>query len=83
MFRLAPAWKDVADNLKDDEKIVIAEVDCTKQRELCAAHQIRGYPTLKTFKGGDTKGEKYVGARDARSLETHVRDQVDMLRSEL
>jgi hypothetical protein len=34
------------------------------EKDLCAKHGVRGYPTLMLFKNGVANPEKYQGARD-------------------
>uniref|UniRef100_A0A7S3LML9 Thioredoxin domain-containing protein n=1 Tax=Aplanochytrium stocchinoi TaxID=215587 RepID=A0A7S3LML9_9STRA len=70
--RLAPTWSDLAAKYRDSPKVNIAKIDCTKHRDLCGAHGVRGYPTLKYFKSGSMEGEKYAGARDIASFESFI-----------
>jgi len=50
--------------------VVIADVDCTVEQELCQRFDVKGYPTIKYF-SADTPatGEDYSGGRDLPSLE--------------
>lgn len=70
--RLAPVWEELAVkyNQAEEKSVVIAKVDCTKERALCSAQDVTGYPTLKFFKSGFEKedGEKYRGNRDKDAL---------------
>ncbi len=53
---------------------MIGEVDCTVEKDLCAKHGVRGYPTIKYSDGyGWTKYEK---GRDYDSLETFVTEEL-------
>jgi thioredoxin-like negative regulator of GroEL len=45
-------------------KVNIVKVDCTVEKDLCAKHGVRGYPTLMLFKNGVANPDKYQGARD-------------------
>lgn len=47
---MAEDYKKVATELK--ERVVIAEVDCTVETEVCERYGVRGYPTLKFFVKG-------------------------------
>lgn len=49
---------------KDDPKIELAAVDCTKHREVCSANDVQGYPTIKYFSYLKTSLE-YNGGRVA------------------
>jgi len=69
--KMAPAWVDLAKDLGGDETVVIAEVDCTVEKELCGEFGVKGYPTLKSFKGGK-EIEKYAGGRDVASFKKAI-----------
>ena len=47
---MAEDYKVVATELKD--RVVIAEVDCTVESEVCERYGVKGYPTLKFFVNG-------------------------------
>jgi hypothetical protein len=58
--------------------VVIADVDCTAGgSDLCLEFNIEGYPTLKVFTDGNTKGQDYQGARDFDSLKKFVSDNLE------
>ncbi|OQR93326.1 Long-chain-fatty-acid--CoA ligase, partial [Achlya hypogyna] len=48
---LAPAWKELSAGFSVLDNVVVAEVDCEVHQEVCQAHDIKGYPTLKLFRG--------------------------------
>ena len=48
--QLAPKWRNVAQALHG--VVRVAAVNCEAQQGLCQAQGIRGYPTIKAFKGG-------------------------------
>ena len=50
-----------------NDNVVIAEVDCTVESSICGENGVKGYPTLKAFKGGK-EIEKYAGGRDMASF---------------
>lgn len=67
--KMAPVWDDLADTLKGSESVVIADVDCTVEKDLCSRFGVRGYPTIKYFSGATgADGEDYDGGRDLDSL---------------
>lgn len=71
--RLAPIWEELADEVEGDANVHVAKVDCTRHRDVCAAHGLRGYPTLQLFTGGDaSSGKKYAGSRDVSSLKDYL-----------
>lgn len=61
--RLAPTWTELANKYKSNDKLQVAKVDCTTNKDVCSKHGVRGYPTLIFFKDGDSTGEKYQGGR--------------------
>ena len=64
---LAPIYEDLAEFYKDDEEMIIAEMDSTANE--VEDVNIRGFPTLKLFKaGGD--GKSVVDFEGSRSLES-------------
>ncbi|XP_078580818.1 uncharacterized protein LOC144864522 isoform X2 [Branchiostoma floridae x Branchiostoma japonicum] len=66
--RMKPAYQEAAETLKTaDPMAKLAAVDCTKYGALAKTYQVRGYPTIKYFRGGQDI-QKYQGARDANSL---------------
>jgi protein disulfide-isomerase-like protein len=58
---LAPTWEKAASELKG--KVNIAKVDCTTDGFVCQLFGVRGYPTLKFFKG-DGLVRDYTGVRE-------------------
>lgn len=53
----------------------MAKVDCTEETELCAAHGVQGYPTLKLFRGKDNN-TPYSGARKADAIVSYLNKQL-------
>lgn len=70
---MKPDWDTLADEFKDSQTVVIADVDCTAEgKSLCEKHDVKGYPTIKTFDQGSDEGESYEGGRDLAALRTHA-----------
>ena len=70
---MKPDWDKLAQQFKDSDNVLIADVDCTGEGEpLCKKHDVQGYPTIKTILRGRSKGETYNGARDFKSLKKHA-----------
>jgi len=71
--RLAPEYAKAAAALAAlDAPIEIGNVDCTTNKELCSRFGVRGYPTLKTFVGGETSDDRYTGARTGDAIREHL-----------
>ncbi|KAI6105545.1 thioredoxin-like protein [Pisolithus sp. B1] len=66
---LAPHYEEAATILRDKD-IKLAKVDCVDQAELCQAHGIQGYPTLKVFRRGEAAD--YIGPRKADGIVSYM-----------
>ena len=75
---MKPAWDGLGSDYQASSSVIIADVDCTVEEELCSAHEVRGYPTIKYYKDGDKKGEDYQGGRDAASLKSFVEETLEV-----
>jgi len=66
---LAPHYEEAATTLKDKE-IKLAKVDCVEEADLCQAHGVAGYPTLKVFRNGTPSD--YNGPRKADGIVSYM-----------
>ena len=67
--KLGPEFASAADSLVEtNPDIKLAQVDCTEDRDLCAKFDIRGYPTLKIFKGETASPSDYAGQRQSDAI---------------
>ena len=76
---MKPAWDALGAAYGSDDAVAIADVDCTIETTLCQVAGVRGYPTIKYWKGGAAAadgdwGEKYNGGRDEATLKAFVED---------
>jgi len=69
---LAPEYVKAAAALKE-ENILLAEVDCTVESDICNEVGVRGYPTLKVYRNG--KPSDYKGQRTADSIISYMKKQ--------
>ncbi|XP_037349695.1 protein disulfide-isomerase [Talpa occidentalis] len=67
---LAPEYAKAAGKLKaEGSEIRLAKVDATEESELAQQYGVRGYPTIKFFKNGDTASPKeYTAGREADDI---------------
>merc|ERR1719367_1256669 len=73
--RLAPTWDELAGKFAAAADVTVAKVDCTsddnKNKELCSAQGVNGFPTLHLYKDGK-KVEEFSGKRTIEALEAFV-----------
>lgn len=70
-------WNKLGDEFADSSSVLIGDSDCTAAgKELCEAHEVRGYPTIKYFVDGEAKD--YSGGRDLPALVQHVKDNMEV-----
>jgi protein disulfide-isomerase A1 len=71
--KLAPEYSIAAKNLKElDPPIRLAKVDATAESKLAEQFAVRGFPTLKFFKGDVEAVKDYDGGRTAPEIEKWV-----------
>jgi len=63
--RLAPTWEDLAHS---NPLFKVAKVDCTIEKDLATRFGVKGFPTIKFFKNGQTEVIDYKGARTLESF---------------
>lgn len=70
--KLGPEFSAAADSIAGKHDIKLAQVDCTEEAELCQKFGIRGYPTLKVFKGEVESSSDYQGPRHAQGIVSYM-----------
>jgi len=66
---MKPAWDQLGDAFEGSKTVVIGDVDCTVEKDLCSKYGVQGYPTIKYFTGATAaEGDSYEGGRDFDSL---------------
>ena len=77
---MKPAWDAISEEFKDSSSVVVGDVDCTVETELCSDYGVSGYPTIKYFTAEtDEKGDAYNGGRDEDGLRAHVKDTLEKM----
>ena len=65
--RLKPHYALAAQLVKQQPKVLLAAVDCTKFTDVCSKFEVSGYPTLKVFKYGKEPFD-YNGGRESQDF---------------
>lgn len=75
---MKPDWDKLGDEYASSPSVLIADVDCTKEDELCKKHEVRGYPTIKYFTADTGKsGADYRGGREFDALKEFVEENLE------
>jgi len=76
---MKPAWDQLGSEYEHSSSVVIADVDCTVESDLCQKHGVKGYPTIKYYTAETGKdGESYSGGRGFDQLKTFVEDTLEV-----
>ena len=71
---MKPVWDELSEEYKDSSSVVIADVDCTVEADLCGDYDVSGYPTIKYFTAEtDEKGDSYDGDCGATACSCRAR----------
>jgi len=74
---MKPAWDDLASEY-EGSSVLVADVDCTVEQDLCQRFEVQGYPTIKYFTDEtDPKGDSYNGGRSLDDLKKFVVDKLE------
>lgn len=76
---IAPAWSTLGSDFENSKSVLIGDVDCTVEKELCSTQGVSGYPTLKYFPAGEgATGKSYEGGRDLSDLKKFVEETLQV-----
>jgi len=73
---MKPAWDQLGDEFSGSATVLIGDVDCTVEKDLCSKYDVKGFPTIKYFTDGDQTGQAYEGGRDFDSLKTFASENL-------
>jgi len=77
---MKPAWDQLGTEYASSSSVVVADVDCTVEQDLCSDYDVKGYPTIKYWKSGESpeKGSDYNGGRSFDDLKKFVEDELEV-----
>jgi len=76
---MKPDWDALGDEYASSSSVVIADVDCTVENDLCSNYGVQGYPTIKYFTSEtDEKGADYSGGRSLADLKSFVSESLEV-----
>jgi len=76
---MKPAWDQLSEEYASSSSVVVADVDCTVEQDLCSQYDVKGYPTIKYFTSEtDAKGDDFQGGRDYDGLKKFVADTLEV-----
>jgi len=75
--KMKPDWDALGTEYKDSKTVLIGDVDCTVEKDLCGKYGVRGYPTLKYFTAATAAtGDAYEGGRSLADFQSFVKENL-------
>lgn len=78
--RAKPEFTEAANVFKDDPRVALAAVDCTKHSAICSVYEVKGYPTIKYFSYLKTHAD-YSSGRTANEFVTFLKNPEESMNS--
>jgi len=72
---MAPDWDKLSEDYAGSSSVLIADVDCTVEADLCQKFDVKGYPTIKYWVDG--VATPYEGGRDLEALQKFTKDTLN------
>lgn len=72
---LAPTYESLAAAFKNEEDVIIANLDADSHKDLGEKYGVSGFPTIKFFPKNNKDGEDYEGGRDIDSFVTFINEK--------
>jgi len=70
--KLIPTWEKLAGVFKNEENVVIANLDADQHKDISSKYGVTGFPTLVYFSKDNKEGTNYNGGRELVDLLSHV-----------
>jgi len=76
---MKPAYDKLGAEYESSSSVVIGDVDCTVEQDLCSSKGVSGYPTIKYYTSETGKeGKDYNSGRDYDGLKKFVQDELEV-----
>lgn len=76
---MKPAYDKLGAEYEGSSSVLIGDVDCTVEQDLCSSKGVQGYPTIKYYTSETGKeGKDYNSGRDFDSLKKFVSDELEV-----
>ena len=72
--KLTGTMNELHSKYADDPKVGVAKVNADKHRDAADKYQVRGFPTIKVFKGGKEAAD-HQGSRDVKGFSASIEKQ--------
>ena len=74
---MKPDWDNLGTEYEGSNSVIIADVDCTVEADLCGQHDVKGYPTIKYYNAETGRaGASYNGGRDLAALKQFTEENL-------
>jgi len=80
--KLAPTWEKLANVFKNDENVVIANIDADKHGDVGGKYGVSGFPTIKFFPKDNKAGVAYEGARELSDFVKFINEKAGTRRTD-
>jgi len=80
--KLAPTWEKLASIFKNDENVVIANVDADKHKDVGSRYGVSGFPTIKFFPKDNKAGVAYEGGRELPDFIKYINEKTGTKRTD-
>jgi len=79
--KLAPIWEKLANIYKNEENVVVANIDADKHGDIGGRFGVSGFPTIKFFPKDDKAGVAYEGARELSDFVNYLNEKTGTKRT--
>jgi len=80
--KIAPTWEKLASVFKNENDVVIANIDAEKYGDVGSRFGVSGFPTLKFFPKDNKEGVAYEGGRELSDFIQYMNEKAGTKRTE-